>query len=694
MKVSTGQQPRSTDCRRRSAALGALLAIVAGAPATFASAAPAGHVHELGELSIKELMELEVDSVYGASRYVQKTMQAPSSISVVTADEISRFGARSLADVLNAVRGMYVPNDRNYVYLGMRGFQRPNDYNTRVLVLIDGHRMNDNIYDLGAVGREAMVDVDLIERVEVIRGPSSSIYGSSAFFGVINVVTKRGVALDGMEASGEAGTYGTFKSRLTFGTTFANGVEWLISGSHYSSDGPNRLYYPEFDQRISSDPRATNDGFVERYDGEDTNNFFSTARFSDFTVSAFWSDRIKEIPTASYGTTFNALREETVDTRNYIDARYDHSFNESMSIQARVFYDEYVYSGTYPYDFAEPGLPPDLTLSLDETIGRWVGTEVQLTSKVGERHTVIVGGEYRNNLREYQTAYYDTDPLTVLLSSDRSSHTVGVFAQSETALRTDLVLTAGVRYDRYSGEVGSTLNPRLALIYNPSATATLKGMYGEAFRAPNPYEREYYASEQINHPALDPETIETYDIAYEKQLGDQYRLTLSGYRYDVESLLSQAATVDDAIYYANLQSAEARGIEAEVERRFESGMFIRASYGLQEAVDGETQQELSSSPRHMAKLHLGVPFMQDRMSTGVELQYTGAATTLRGNRADDFLVTNVTFIRRPVSKGIELSGKIYNVFDVNYAYPGAADHAQDLLEQDGRMFQGKLTYRF
>jgi outer membrane receptor for ferrienterochelin and colicins len=694
MKESTGQRPRSTHCRRSSAALGALLAIVAGAPATLASAAPAEHVHELGELSIKELMELEVDSVYGASRYVQKTMQAPSSISVVTADEISRFGARSLADVLNAVRGMYVPNDRNYVYLGMRGFQRPNDYNTRVLVLIDGHRMNDNIYDLGAVGREAMVDVDLIERVEVIRGPSSSIYGSSAFFGVINVVTKRGVALDGMEASGEAGTYGTFKSRLTFGTTFENGVEWLISGSHYSSDGPNRLYFADFDQRISSDPRAANDGFAERYDGEDANNFFSTARFSDFTVSAFWSDRIKEIPTASYGTIFNASREETVDSRNYLDARYDHSFREGMGIQARVFYDEYVYSGTYPYDFAEPGQPADIVLSLDETIGRWVGTEVQLTSKVGERHTVIVGGEYRNNLREYQTAYYATDPRTDLLYSDQSSHTVGVFAQSETALRTDLVLTAGIRYDRYSGEVGSTLNPRLALIYNPSATATLKAMYGEAFRAPNPYERDYYASEQINHPTLVPETIETYEIAYEKQLADQYRLTLSGYRYDVESLLSQAATVDDEIYYANLQSAEARGVEIELERRFESGTFIRASYGLQEALDGETQQELSSSPRHMAKLHLGLPFMQDRMSAGVELQYTSAAMTLRGNRADDFLVTNVTLIRRPVSKGIELSGKIYNVFDVRYAYPGAADHAQDLLEQDGRMFQGKLTYRF
>jgi outer membrane receptor for ferrienterochelin and colicins len=687
------QLTRSKDRRWTSIGLGVLLALALGAPATLAGAAPAEHVHQLGELSIKELMELEVDSVYGASRYVQKSAQAPSSISVVTADDIGYFGARTLGDVLNAVRGLYVPNDRNYTYLGIRGFQRPNDYNTRVLVLVDGHRMNDNVYDLGSVGRESMVDVDLIERVEVIRGPSSSIYGSSAFFGVINVVTKRGEPYDGIEASAEAGTLGMLKSRLTFGTKFDNGVEWLISGSRFSSDGHDTLYYPEFDQRISADPRAANDGVAERRDGEDAASFFSTARFSDFTVSAFWSDRTKEVPTASYETVFNDPREETFDTRSYLDARYDHAFDESLWLQARAFYDEYVYSGNYPYEMAEPGLPSDIVLSKDETIGRWVGTELQLTSKVGERHTVIVGGEYRKNLREYQLTYEDTDPLDYWVSTDRSSHTLGLFAQTETALRSDLLLTFGVRYDRHPDELASTLNPRVALIYNPSATGTLKAMYGEAFRSPNPYERYYY-EDQVNRPALQPETIDTLEIAYEKEIRDNLRLTLAGYQYDVENLLSQAATVDDLIYYDNLDGAEATGVEVEVERTFDSGGSLRASYALQEAVDAQTRQPLSNSPRHMAKLQLRVPLLGDRLSAGVEMQYVGAATTLRGNRADDFVVTNVTLYRKPVAKGLELSATIYNLFDGRYAYPGAEDHAQDLLEQDGRMVQGKLTYRF
>ena len=89
----------------------------------------------------------------------------------MTAEDIRRFGYTSLADVLRGVRGLYVTNDRNYTYIGVRGFLRPGDYTTRVLVLIDGHRLNDNVYDSGSVGRESMLDVELIDRVEVIRGP-------------------------------------------------------------------------------------------------------------------------------------------------------------------------------------------------------------------------------------------------------------------------------------------------------------------------------------------------------------------------------------------------------------------------------------------------------------------------------------------------------------------------------------------
>ena len=98
----------------------------------------------LVDMSLEELMNV---TVYGASRFEQKVTEAPASISIITADEIKKYGYRTLADILRSVRGFYVTNDRNYNYLGVRGFGRPGDYNTRVLTLLDGHRINENISD-------------------------------------------------------------------------------------------------------------------------------------------------------------------------------------------------------------------------------------------------------------------------------------------------------------------------------------------------------------------------------------------------------------------------------------------------------------------------------------------------------------------------------------------------------------------
>ncbi len=170
---------------------------------------------DLTEMSVEDLLNIKVETVYGASRYQQKVTEAPASITIISADEIKKYGYRTLADILRSIRGVYVTNDRNYSYIGVRGVARPGDYNTRVLLLIDGHRINDSIYDLATIGTEFPLDVDLIERVEFVRGPSSSLYGTNAFFGVINIITKRGRDLKGLEVSGEAGNFASYKGSIS-----------------------------------------------------------------------------------------------------------------------------------------------------------------------------------------------------------------------------------------------------------------------------------------------------------------------------------------------------------------------------------------------------------------------------------------------------------------------------------------------
>ncbi len=643
-------------------------------------------------MSLEQLLDARVERVYGASKYEQKVTQAPSSVSIVTADEIKKFGHRTLGDVLGSVRGLSVANDRNYSYLGMRGFQRPGDYNTRILMLIDGHRMNDNIFDSAYIGQDSAIDVDLIERVEVIRGPSSSIYGSSAFFGVINIVTKRGQDVNGMEASGEVTNGDTYKSRFTFGKKFKNDVEWLASGSYYTSAGAERLYYPEFDQRRSSDPRARSNGVVRNRDGEEAGNLFTSLRYHDFTASASFNGRRKDVPTASFESRFND-REETADYRTYVDLKYDHAIDENVRVQGRAFYDNYSYYGAYPYDYAAPGDPLQRVVFKDGAIGDWAGTEWQLTMKIFDRHTIVAGSEYRENFRLHQFAYEDVTPRSYSLKDDQSTRILGVYGQTEVVLLTNLVLNAGVRYDYYFESFGGTLNPRAGLIYNPWPTTTFKALYGQAFRAPNAFEQFYYSA-QRTRPPLDPETIRTYELVYDQYLFRNYRLGVSGYYYEIEDLINQNATPAGDLFFDNLDSVRAAGVEFEAEAKYDCGLLIRGSYALQRTEDATTGQELSSSARHLIKGNLIVPLYKDKVFAGFELQYQSSAKTLAGRRADDFVIGNLTLFSREIVKGLEVSASVYNLFDTQYGSPGAGDHLQDTIQQDGRSFRLKMTYKF
>lgn len=691
MSISTARTPASRQSSRSASRSSLLVLLLAATLARAGESEP--QLPSLGDLSMEELLSLEVERVYGASRYEQKVTRVPSAVTVVTAEEIRRFGYRNLLEVLRSVRGLYASDDRNYSYLGIRGFLRPNDYNTRVLVLIDGHRVNDNIFDSGTVAREGMVDIAAIDRVEVIRGPSSSIYGSSAFFGVINVITRRGGQIDGLEASADAGSFDTYRSRVSAGDRHDNGLEWLFSAAGYDSAGDPYLYVPEFDQRISDNPLAADDGVARGLDGERSLNLFGKLSFGDFGLTAFYSDRDKRVPTASFGTIFNDGRERTTDYRSYFDLSLNHDFNADFNLQGRLFYDDYTYYGTYPYGTPSPEGLQDEALGRDGSIGRWIGTQWQATMRLLERHTLIVGSEYRNNIREYQFSYFDLEPRVYTLQDDRSSKTFGVFAQDEVLLTPSLVLAAGLRYDNYIDGFGGTTNPRLGLIYNPDDALTLKALYGEAFRAPNPYEG-FYNTEQRLRPPLRPETIRTYELVAERQLGSHYRLSASAYYYDIEDLISQTATPEGFLYFGNLESAKALGLELEARAEFASRVKARLSWLVQRAENQLTGRVLSSSPRHLGKLSLALPWFNGRLFSGIDLQYNSGSATLSGGDADGFLLTNLTLSAEGLAGKLDLSLGVYNLFDERYGYPGAEDHVQDVIEQNGRTLRGSVTYRF
>jgi iron complex outermembrane receptor protein len=382
---------------------------------------------ELADLSLEELMRIPVERVFGASQRLQPVTEAPASVTVITADDIARYGYRTLADILRSVRGLYVSDDRNYSYVGVRGFARSGDYNTRVLLLVDGHRVNDNVYDQAGIGADFGIDPAMFERVEIIRGPASAIYGTSAFFAVVNVITRTGASLNGGSVFMEGGTLGTRRGRAAFGRRLSNGIDFALSGTLHESNGEQRLYFPSFDAPL------TNGGVAEHLDGERIGQFFGRVGMKDVTITGAYGLRNKDVPTASFGTVFNeqVAREWTTDRRTLIDAQYDHAFGATR-FAGRASFDRYAYAGVYPLPGDDVASP--LVINDDGALGTRWGADARVTRNLPGRQTASIGGEFIHNVHQNQWTTYDS-PSAAGFTIDDSSRRIGIYGQDEVKIR-------------------------------------------------------------------------------------------------------------------------------------------------------------------------------------------------------------------------------------------------------------------
>jgi outer membrane receptor for ferrienterochelin and colicin len=641
----------------------------------------------LKAMSFDQLLRVDIPTVYGASKHEQKITEAPSEVTVITRDEIQKYGYRTLAEILRSVRDFYVTYDRNYGYIGVRGFNRPGDFGGRILLLVDGHRLNEPLYDSAFNMTDFIVDVDLIERVEVIRGPGSSLYGNNAFFAVINVITRKGGDVKGVEVSGNAGSFESYKSRLTYGKTFGNGLDILFSGSLFDSQGHKRLFFPEFKQP------ENNNGIAEGLDRDRFYSALTTISYNGFTLQGAFISRWKGVPTAAYGVAFNDPRDHTLDTRGYLDLTYAHSFGDDTSIKARAYYDYYGFNEDYPNNVAGPGEPRHIVLNRDVASAQWWGTELQFTKRLFDSHRVTLGAEYRSDFQLVQKNF-DVEPAATYLDTKRSEESYGLYVQDEWSVFKDFMLNAGVRYDHFSA-VGSTFNPRAALIYNPFKDTTLKLLYGRAFRAPNSYELFYSSPFQKINPDLKPEHIESYEVALEQTLNKNLRLTATGFYNRIKNLISeQTDSADGMLFFGNVDNAATKGVSFELDGKYARGIEGRVSYTFQHTTDEVTGRVLSNSPVQLAKLNLSLPLYKDKIYSGLELQYQTSVKTLERHNAKGYLIANWTLFTRELIRGVEFSASIYNLFDTRYGFPGAEEHAEDIIPQDGRTFRLTLGYRF
>ncbi len=637
----------------------------------------------LSELSLEDLMRLDAGRVFGASERSQPVTEAPSSVSFITAEDIARYGYKTLADILHGVRGLYVSDERNFSSLGARGFGKPGDYNSRILLLVNGHRVNDNVFGQAAIGAEFGLDPATFERVEIIRGPASSLYGESAFFAVVNVITRTGSAIDGSSVTYETGSNGTQMVRGMMGDRLSNGVDYAVSATVEGSEGVHQLYFPEFDSP------ETNNGVAEGLDGYQFGQYYGRLNYGSLTFTGAYGRRRKDIPTASFGTLFNEQidREQMTDRHTLFDVEYARPVGASR-VTLRGAYDRFTSNGYYPYD-GEP-FGQRVVVGANDVVGSsWtIGGRV---TRPLPRQMLILGAEYIDNVdQNYTSGYAGQEPI---VATQASSSRRALFLQDEIKLGTHLILNAGLRYDGY--KEFDRVTPRTALIFMPSAHQSFKYLYGNAFRAPNIYEKtEFYFGPDV--ATLGPESIDTHEVVWERYTGDWLRTSVSSYWYKADNLITLKPSDDPSAFlgvtYVNEGEVRAKGLEFEAQMRLWRGADGHMSYAVQEAIDQATGATLPNSPRQMGKVRVSAPLFGTGSSLAVEVLGIGRRQTLSGNWTGAATTANVTLVK-PLGRSLELFGTVRNLFDVDYAVPASSEHVQDTIPQNGRTFRVGLRVR-
>jgi outer membrane receptor protein involved in Fe transport len=657
-------------------------------------ARPAWAQADLTDLSLEQLLDVDIVS---ASHFTQKASDAPSAVTVIGSKEIRQYGWRNLAEVLNSVRGFNTTYDRYFHHAGIRGFLPPGDYNSRLLLLIDGNRVNDNVYDQASIGNEFLLDIDLVERIEIVRGPGSPVYGGNAFFGAINVITKHAKELGGGEASVSGGSFDTYTGRASFGKVLDNGMDVMLSYSGLHSGGQN-LYFPEFNNP------ATNNGWSNGADREKANKVFARLGMGGFQLETAWSRRLKSDPSGIYGTVFNNPGSNISDEYGTVDARYTDVVGRGLELSGRTFYGSYNYAGNFIYDY------PPVVANQDATYSRWWGVEAKLEATRWQGHHGVFGLDYQRDTRQDQVNF-DADAAThcyanassaPCLDSHASGFRLGLFAQDDIALRDKLTFSAGLRYDR-STVAQDRVSPRLGLIYKPQPASVLKLLYGSAFRAPNAYELHYNfpgTPVQIGNPALKPETIQTTEVVWEQYPGNDTRLQASAYYYRIRDWIVQVSTLAGELQFQNQPEVKGKGLEFEGEQRFANGAQLRASLTGQFVPD-HPNGALNSAPRYLFKTNYSTPILgSDAWRSGVEAQYVDRRATPSG-QVGSYTLVNATILWQPHANGPgpELSFSAYNLFGKYYqeVFPDsslASGVPRETLAQDGRSWRLKYLYRF
>ena len=660
-------------------------------------------VEKMFESKYTEEMYYKTDRLLlTATRRPIQVKDAPAIAAVISGEEIREMGARNLIDVLERIPGFGV--NRGYFSLWeieIRGLKTARS--EKIKLMIDGHSMNYPVWG-GAAWAYDAISLDQVERIEIIRGPGSALYGANAFTGIINVVTQMGNDLDGTVASAGFGSFGSEKHSLIHGKQYKD-MDILASITYSDTDGAGL--------DVKSDQigqTGSTDDWAQNYDAA------LKVSWKNFVLNS----RYLKMENGPYVGVAYALNDESkIETDQlFVDLSFYRAINAQWAVNAKTYIDYLdmalnweIFPEGHFYNLGVPGWSSDDSmLGTPSMKNKKYGLELGTTYEFAKNNTLTLGLVYEK-VKHYDLEHHTNfNPLTFISLGSFQDITswgnwgvpaereiMAVYLQDEWEIIEDVHLTGGVRYDHYS-DFGGVANPKIGLVWSFLSNAEFKLLYGEAFRAPN-FEELYLA----NNPAtkgnsdLEPERIRTYEASLGYRPIRDVEITVSSFYNKFRDRIELVATSTPGLSeFQNKGEATIYGIETEAQYRWDA-MRVYANYTWQRPKDDETDVLLQDVPSYRWNLGMDMG-LGAHLNWNTNVLFVGDRPRAQNDTRDDldsYTLVNATLIIQDLPlTNLEVRGSVYNIFNENYAYPAPSGTLEQDYPAQGVNFFLEMRYIF
>jgi len=689
-------------------------------------------VELLQSLSLEELMEVKIST--GTSKLLR---DAPSTVSIITAEDIKRIGARTVAEALETIPGLHIsPStsqlpDNIYTFRGIKTTLGP-----QVLMLIDSERIT--FYNIGSRITGLKIPSSSVKRIEIIRGPGSALYGADAFSGVINIITKKGEDTEGVKVGSNFGSYNETQNWLQWAHIGDGYIAGLYFNILQSGNDKDRVVQSDLQTVFDSlfGTSASNAPYHLQTD-YDIINFNADFKVGDLSMGLWgWINRDMGL---------GAGISNALDNNGYYDTtqimarfKYDKSFtNFKTNTRLSLLYNNFKdYFTIFPagaklpinrnsnLDFSMSGNPPTLDNELytftDGLLGnpknteRIINFETALLYEEIKKHKIrfLTGFNYINtrakatqnfgpgildlNQKIVSGQLFDTTdtPATYIPDAERAVIYAGI--QDEYKINDRLELTLGLRYDHYN-DVGSTLNPRVSLVWHTKDDLTTKLIYGRAFRAPS--FSELYSKNNpvtLGSESLKPEVINSVELALEHRSSSIWHNSLNLYRYKVTDYARYVPeSIDSSVLVArNNGHQRGYGLEYQTNLQVAENVSITANYAYVNTKDENGY--VADVAAHQAYAQLNFDILP-HLKFSNQLFYIGSKDRVQVDprgKTPSFTLVNGTIRYIFDTIDTEASLSLYNMFDKKYVMPSPSGTIAGDYPMSGRSFSVQLQYRF